>query len=132
MKKRLFIIILMLVFVLTGCSSSKLKSLSYEELTKKLNDKETFIVYFSTEENNSLEKKLSNVLEDNGLEGYRVNINKITAEEKNTLQLAIPYEDPSIVFIIEGRDPSKLSHITDEEILTKHLIEKLKDMNFIK
>ena len=131
MKKISLLIILMFTFLLTGCGNSKLENLSLKELKEKLNNKDTFIVYFAKEDSD-LESKLNTVLENNNLKGYKFDTNKISDEEKYSLQLSIPYEEPSIVFVIKGQDPSKLSHVTDEDILIKHLEERLKDMKFIK
>ncbi len=130
MKKISLLIILMFTFLLTGCGNSKLENLSLKELKEKLNNKDTFIVYFAKEDSD-LESKLNAVLENNNLKGYKFDTNKISDEEKYSLQLSIPYEEPSIVFVIKGQDPSKLSHVTDEDILIKHLEERLKDMQFI-
>lgn len=134
MKKVLFLLLLVFTLILTGCnsSSSKLELLSLENLYDKINNKESFIVYFSSEDNTFLEKKLSNVLETNNLTGYLIKTNKISEEDKIKLQPTITYEDNSIVFIIEGKDPSILSHVTNDEVTTYELTERLKDMKFIK
>ena len=132
MKKISLLIILIVTLFLTGCGSSNLESLSLEELNTKIEAKETFIVFFGSKKNTDLEKKLETVLEKNNLKGFRVNTDKLSDSEEYLLQKTIPYEDPSIVFILEGKDPSKLSHVTDENILVKHLEERLKDLSFIK
>ena len=129
--KKIFLSLLLSMFLLTGCSSSKLNKISIEELNKKIQDKETFIIYFSKNDSN-LEKTLNKVLDNYDLEGYKIDTSKISNEEKNKLEIQIAYEEPSIVFVINGKDPSKLSHITSEVISTKDIIKRLQDMNFIK
>ncbi len=128
--KKIFLSLFLLLFVLTGCSSSNLSSLNLEELNEKLSNKESFIIYFSNGES-TLEKTLDTVLKDNDLAGYKIDTSKISNEEKNKLELEIAYEEPSIVFIINGKDPSKLSHITKESATTKDILQKLKDIKFI-
>ncbi len=129
--KRIFLCLFLVLFVLTGCSSSKLSSITLDELNEKLSNKETFIIYFY-QDNSELEKTLNKVLKENDLSGYKFDTSKITNEEKNKLELQIAYENPSIAFIIKGKDSSKLSHVTSESATVKDITERLKDMNFIK
>ena len=129
--KKVFLCLILVLFVLTGCSNSKLSSITVDELKEKMSNKESFIVYFSQSDSN-LEKTLKKVLADKDLQGYKVDTSKITSEEKNELELQIAYEEPSIVFIIKGKDSSKLSHVTSENATVKDITERLKDMNFIK
>lgn len=131
MKKIFLLFLLVFTVYLTGCDGNTFKKISYEELKSKMTNKETFIAYFYSE-NSKLEDKLEKILIDYELTGYKIDINKLSDEEKNTIKLSIAYENPSIVFIINGNDPTKLSHITDEEIRPNLIIERLKDMNFIK
>ena len=129
--KKIIYIFLLTIFFLTGCSNSKLTKITIDELNKKLTDKETFILYFAKEDS-KLEKTLNTVLENNNLEGYKIDASEISTEDKNKLEPQIAYETPSIVFIIDGKDPSILSHVKDESITTKEIVNRLKDMNFIK
>ena len=129
--KKIFLSLLLVLFVLTGCSNSKLSSINLDELNEKLNKKETFIIYFSKNDN-KLEDTLNNVLNENSLTGYKFDTSKISNEEKNKLELQIAYEEPSIVFVINGLDSSKLSHITNQNTTKKEILARLKDMNFIK
>ncbi len=134
MKKIFLILSVLIIIVVTGCSnsSSNLEKINLENLYSKLENKETFIVYFAKDDNTVLEKKLNTILENNNLTGYLVNVNKISDEEKIKLQPTITYEDNSIVFIIDGKDPSKLSHVTSDDVTNNELIARLKDMKFIK
>ena len=129
--KKIFLSLLLVLFVLTGCSNSKLSSINLDELNEKLNKKETFIVYFSKSDN-KLEDTLNEVLKENNLSGYKIDTSKINNEEKNKLELQIAYEEPSIVFIVNGLDSSKLSHITNQNTTKKEILARLKDMKFIK
>ncbi len=130
MKKIIFSLLLTM-FLLMGCSSSKLSKITLDDLNKKLENKETFIAYFYKNDS-KLEDTLNKVLESNNLEGVKIDTSNITDEEKNKLEVKISYSEPSIVFVINGQDPSILSHITDETIASKDIINRLKDMNFIK
>lgn len=129
--KKIFLSLFLLVFALTGCTSSKLTSINIDELNEKLNNKESFIIYFASDESN-LEETLNKVLNEKNIAGYKIDTSKISKEEKNKLEIQVAYEEPSIVFIINGKDPSKLSHVTNENTTSKEILERLKDIKFIK
>ena len=76
MKKTIFIFLLTITFLLTGCSNGVLTKISYDELSEKLNNKETFVVYFSSMDSN-LENTLNDALSENNLEGFKVDTSKI-------------------------------------------------------
>lgn len=131
MKKRYFLIVILFTLLLTACSSSKLSSISYNELKEKVNNKETFVLYVTTKDN-TLEDTLKNVLEKYDFKAYKISLDDLNDSEKAELKLKYSYEDPTIIFIIEGNDPTILSHVTDSSIRSTDLIARLKDMNFIK
>ena len=130
--KRIFLILSLTFILLTGCGTSNLKELSFSELKNKLEQKESFIIYFDKGDENILETKLNKIVKEYNLNGYTINTTKITNDEKLEIQPLIDYEEPSIVFVINGLDPSKLSHVTDKDITIKDIIQRLKDINFIK
>ena len=129
MKKVLLLIIGL--FMLTGCSSNKIEELSYKELNKKFENKETFILYFDGTDGDVLEDTLNRVLEKENLVAYTINTSKLSQDEINTLRYKADYEEPSIVFIKEGTDPSILTHITDVYITDESLTTRLTAVGFI-
>ena len=131
MKKRYLIIVLLLTIFLTACSKSKIQSVSMNELKEKINNKETFVLSISSTDD-TLENTLNSILEQYDFKAYKINLNKLNDEENRYLKLQYDYTDPSIIFIIEGKDPTILSHIEDTSIRKNMLIERLKDMKFIK
>lgn len=131
MKKLFFIILLLITITLTGCSNSNLKTINVDELNKKLNDKESFILFFSNSET-SLEDTLTSVLKQYDLVGYKIDISKLDDKTSHEMKLKFAYNDPSIIFVVKGEDPGVLSHITDTSIRSKNIIKRLIDMNFIK
>lgn len=130
--KRIFLILSLTFILLTGCGTSNLKELSFSELKNRLEQKESFIIYFDKDDENILKTKLNKIVKEYNLNGYTINTTKITNDEKLEIQPLIDYEEPSIVFVINGLDPSKLSHITDKDTTIKDIIQRLKDINFIK
>lgn len=129
MKKVLLLIIGL--FMLTGCSTNKIEELSYKELNKKFENKETFILYFDGTDGDVLEDTLNRVLEKENLVAYTINTSKLSQDEINTLRYKADYEEPSIVFIKEGNDPSILTHITDVYITDESLTTRLTALGYI-
>lgn len=129
MKKVLLLIIGL--FMLTGCSSNKIEELSYKELNKKFENKETFILYFDGTDGDVLEDTLNRVLEKENLVAYTINTSKLSQDEINKLRYKADYEEPSIVFIKEGNDPSILTHITDVYITDESLTTRLTALGYI-
>ena len=131
MKKIIYFVSIFAIILLTGCSNSKLESISLENLYKKLDNKESFILYIDVDDS-TLESKLETALESNNLTGYYLNASKISDEEKLKLEPLITYDASTIVFVINGKDPSRLSHVTESSTSVKEIEARLKDMNFIK
>lgn len=131
MKKICYIMSILVILLFTGCSKSKLTTITLDELNNKISNKDSFVIYFEGEDT-SLKEKLEKVLTDNNIEGYLIKISKITEEERIKLEPTIAYEDSAIVFIVNGKDSSILSHIKNSDTTTKEIEARLKDMNFIK
>lgn len=131
MKK--IIIAIFFMFVITGCTSNNYSKIKYNDLMNIINNKDTFIILFDdgSDDAKLLKNTLNKVLNNNNLEAYIIDSTKITQEEKNKLRPIISYEDISIVFIKEGIDSSKLSHITDSQISTNNLENHLENLEFI-
>ena len=129
--KKIFLLLILSFLLIVGCSKSNLESISFENLKEKINNKETFVLYF-TGEDNTLESKLDEIKKEYSITIYKVISSKISEKEKLDFQKIITFEEPSIVFIIDGKDPSKLAHVSDVNTSKKNIIERLKDMKFIK
>ena len=129
MKKVLLLIIGL--FLLTGCSSNKIENISYKDLNKKFENKETFILFFNGTDGDVLENTLNRVLEKENLVAYTLDTNKLSQDEINSLRYKVDYEEPSIIFVKEGTDPSILTHITDVYITDESLTTRLTALGFI-
>lgn len=129
MKKVLLLIIAL--FMLTGCSSNNIKNISYKDLNKKFENSGTFILYFDGEDDEILENTLNKVLEKNNLIAYKVDTTKLSNNQINELRFKVDYEEPSITFIKNGINPSVITHITDIYTTEKTLTTKLTELGFI-
>lgn len=132
MKK--IIIAVLFIFIVTGCTSDNYSKINYKDLTQKIENKDTFIVLFNddSKEAKLLKNTLNKVLNNNNLKAYVINSNKISQENRNKLRPTISYENLSIVFIKNGMDSTKLSHITNPEISIDDLEKHLINLEFIK
>lgn len=130
MKKILFV--LSFILLLTGCGNNNIKTIGYSELIQKFDNKESFILFFDGDNSETLKSTLNKVLENNNLEAYTIKTNKLDNDKINELRLKVDFEEPSIAFVIDGNDPSVITHITDNYIDENNLEIRLHDMNFIK
>lgn len=129
--KKICITLFVCLIMLTGCSSKTLKKISINEVKEKISNKESFILYFDNKDDDTLEKKLISVLEEFDITGYKVNTSKISSDEKSDIEIEIPYEEGNIVFIINGKDPSVLSHIKNNDITKSEIKARLIDMGYV-
>lgn len=129
--KKICITLFVCLIMLTGCSSKTLKKISINEVKEKISNKESFILYFDSKDDDTLEKKLISVLEEFDITGYKVNTSKISSDEKSDIEIEIPYEEGNIVFIINGKDPSVLSHIKNSDITKSEIKARLIDMGYV-
>lgn len=127
MKKILLIITILLLT--SACSSSYLKSINLKKLNEKLDNKETFVLYITDEDETSITLKntLYKVAKENKLKTYYLNINKLSDEDLNTLKEIVYFEEANfITFIKEGQENTTLSRIENIYISQNDLYEELK------
>lgn len=132
MKKILTVLILLLA--VSGCSRN-LSKLNLEKLNKKLDNKETFILYLTDENDssNTLKNTLESVLKDNNINAFYLNTDKLSSTDQDELKKIIAYEDSNIIiFIKDGSENTVLARITDNYISKENLTEELKVQGYIK
>ena len=132
MKKILTVLILLLA--VSGCSRN-LSKLNLEKLNKKLDNKETFILYLADESDssNTLKNTLTSVLKDNNINAFYLNTDKLSSTDQDELKKIIAYEDSNIIiFIKDGSENTVLARITDNYISKEKLTEELKVQGYIK
>ena len=138
--KKLFVCILAItcLFMVTGCtnkSDSYLKDLSYEELNKKLSDKETFFFVVTQDGCSHCENflpVLENVLNDKKVIGYNLNTSKLSEEQNKEFDEKYNVTGtPTTIFIKDGEEVSLLHRINGEADSDK-VIRKLQNNGYIK
>lgn len=138
--KKLFVCIFAItcLFMVTGCtnkSDSYLKDLSYEELNKKLSDKETFFFVVTQDGCSHCENflpVLENVLNDKKVIGYNLNTSKLSEEQNKEFDEKYNVTGtPTTIFIKDGEEVSLLQRINGEADSDK-VIRKLQNNGYIK
>ena len=133
MKKIAMIFLLLLT--VTACSSSYLSKLNYKKLTTKLDNKESFVLYLTNEDESGLTLKntLTTVCKDNNMKCFYLNTDNLKEDELDSLKEKITFEDSNIiVFIKEGKENTVLARIDDVYISAKDLKEELKNQEYLK
>ena len=115
------------IILLTGCGKDSLQEISYNDLEKALNNKETFILEIAQdgchncEEFNPIFKK---VLKKYNLTAKQINLTKLSEEENTKIKnLYNITGTPTVIFIEKGEEPSisrRIIGARDEDfIITK-------------
>lgn len=132
-KKMVFI--LLLVLFCSSCNSSNLKSLSYSELNKKLNNNETFFFVVIKDGCPHCEKyvpKVEEVLDEYNITGYTINYSDLSKKDDDEFYNKFGIDStPTTVFIKEGKEISIMQRITGN-VSKEKLISKLKINEYIK
>lgn len=136
MKKiKSILIICLLVILCTSCKSSNLKNLSFSELNKKLDNKETFFFVIIQDGCQHCEKfvpVVEDVLNEYDLVGYKINITSLSEDDDDALfEMYGVNSTPTTIFIKDGKELSILQRI-EGSVSSEKLINKLKANNYIK
>ena len=134
MKKKILLLITILMLT-TACSSSNMKKINLNELQKKLEAKETFILYLTDESDDvkALKNNLGKFADKNKLTVFNLNTLKLSDNDLEKLKEQITFEDTNfILFIKNGDEETVLSRITDPYISEKKLTQEFTNQGFIK
>ena len=127
--------IFLLLLTVTACSSSYLSKLNYKKLTTKLDNKESFVLYLTNEDESGLTLKntLQTVCKDNNIKCFYLNTDNLDEDELDSLKEKITFEDSNIiVFVKEGKENTVLARIDNVYISAKDLKEELKNQEYLK
>lgn len=136
MKKTIkFITIILTVFILTGCGNSSITEITYKDLEKKLENKESFILEIVQDGCSNCESfspKFDKVLTKHNLTA--VSINRAKLSDIDSTKLDNLYNitgTPTVIFIENGEEPSILRRIIGD-VDQEKIISKLKNAGYIK
>ena len=136
MKKKLFaVIILALLFVLTGCKKTTYEEVTIDELTKMVNDKESFVLVIGSETCSACESYrpvMEKVIQEYNLTINYINIYRLTDEEKAKLLTYAYYANtPTTVYFEKGVATDTYNRIVGAVSYDK-VVESLKRNGYIK
>ena len=106
--KKVVISLLLIILLISGCSSKTYQEIDLKTLENKINNKETFIIYIGSSTCSncaSLNPTLNKVIQNYNLTIYYINVHNLTDDENNRLLSLINYENktPRIYFITGGK-----------------------------
>ena len=113
---------------------NRLIELTYDELSEKINNKETFILVITQTDCSHCEEYkpvLKQVLFDYDITAYEIDQKKISEEEKNNLKnIANISGTPTTVFIVNGEERQTSDRLVGSASRSK-IIDRLKAMGYI-
>ena len=134
MKKNILAIIFILLLT-TACSSSHLKNLKLDELNKKLDNQESFILFLTDEkdESKTLKNTLEKVSRENNITSFYLNTETLEDKDLESLKDIFTYQTTNfILFVKDGHEKTVLSRVEDLYIRDEKLEEVIKNQGFIK
>ena len=133
MKKKILLII-GIVLLTCACSSSNLKSINLKTLNKMLDNKESFVLYLTDDdEGKVLKNTLLEVSKKNKLNNYYLNTAKLNDKDLKSLKEKFTFDETNIIIFVEnGQEKTVLSRISDLYISQKNLEQELKLQGYIK
>ena len=134
MKKKILLVITILL--LASACSSNLKSINLKKLNQKLDNKESFVLYLTNEDESgtTLKNTLYKVAKKNDIKTYYINTDKITNEDElKNLKEDFYFEETNIiVFVKKGVETTVLSRIDNIYISEENLENELKNQGYLK
>lgn len=135
MKKILSLSIVFIILLLTGCSKTYVKEISYQEYKELINNKETFILEIMRTDCSAcinFKPKLESVANEYKVEVKYINTDNLTDEEVDKLYIDTGISGtPTVIFYNEGIEKTKSSRINGS-VSTDKIISKFKTNGFIK
>ena len=135
-KKIIFLVMLMGIFLLTGCKNNlnTVKEIDFATLESKIENKDTFIlevVQTGCSHCEEFSPVFRSVLDKYNLKGYSINLSNLTEEEKSKLyEITEISGTPTVCFFKKGNE--EVMNKIVGTVSSKELITKLKDAKYIK
>ena len=129
------LLIILLTIILSGCGKSAITEITYKDLEKKLQNKESFILEIVQDGCSNCENfspKFDKILKKYELTAVSINQSKLSDIDSTKLKnLYNITGTPTVIFIENGEEPSILRRIVGDSEQDK-VIEKLKKAGYIK
>lgn len=137
MKKVLMILVLTTVaFIISGCANKTYTEISYSDLNKMLDDKESFVLFIGSVTCThcaSYKVTLNKVIDEKNVDGvYYIDIDNLSDKDLSSLQAKFPFSGtPTTVFITDGEEENTFNRIEGEASYSE-ITEALEENNYIK
>jgi len=131
--KKLFLVGIILLFA-CACSNSYFKKIDLKTLKNKLEQKETFVLCLTDEnDGNILKKTLETVSKKNSIQAYYLNTIQLNDNDLKSLKELFTFENTNIIlFVKKGQEETVLSRVDNLYISTKELEQELINQGYIK
>lgn len=131
MKKIKLVLLVIGIILLTGCSKSNLKEISYKEYKNLIDSKESFILEVMREECSackSFKPNLEAVIDKYNIEVKYINTDKLSDDELDEFGIS---GTPTLIFYNDGVEETTASRLVGSVSQDK-IIAKFKANGFIK
>ena len=137
MKKilKLLFIISIFTIILCGCGKKHITEITFDELKKKIENKDTFALYVGNEDCShcvAYKPILQSVLDEYDISIYHLDNSKLSEDEASEMLKYINISGtPTIAFLTNGEEESTLDRIVGE-LSKEETIEKFRLNGYIK
>lgn len=129
------ILLLLPFLILCGCSKKEYQEITMETLLKKVEQKESFILFIgatSCTHCTSYKSTINEVVKDYDITIYYIDVDTLNSTQNSTLKSLTPYQGtPTTVFIKNGKEESTYQRIIGERDYD-YVVNKLKRNGYIK
>lgn len=134
-KTTIFLVLMLLCIILSGCGNSSITEISYSDLEKKLENKQSFILEIVQDGCSNCESfspKFDKILKKYQLTAVSINQAKLSDIDSTKLESLYNITGtPTVIFIEKGEEPSILRRIIGD-VSEDKIITKLKNAGYIK
>ncbi len=136
MKKTLWVVMLALVVLcFTGCGSGKLETINYQTLTKKIENKEHFILEVmqtGCPACQDFTPRFEKILKEHEITAYALNLTDMTEEDRKAFDSMLNVSStPTVIFFNDGEEESVTYRIIGA-VSNDKIEQKLKAQDYIK
>lgn len=135
MKKIITSLVIILILIFTGCiNNSDLITISYDELAKKIENKDTFVLYVGSRDCSHCKQfkpMLEKVINENKLNVYYIDTALLSASKRNAVLKKVDGEGtPTTAYIKNGK--TQISPKIDGARDYETIVEFFRDLELIK
>ena len=132
---RKILVLIMALFMLTGCGNKTYDEISYDELNKMLEEKQDFILFIGSDTCsacNTYKGTLNDVISEYGTDVKYIDLASLSKAEESSIVSKFPITGtPTTVFITNGEEEDTHNRIVGSAKKSK-IIKEFKENGYIK